>query len=87
MYLGAIYFYLPTVTQGQTVTFTLKYEGFPINYYVHDPANNVRLFGKIESSTKSGSASFTASISGIYSVQCVPTDGIIDVFTLSFTVS
>ena len=85
--LGAIYYYLPPVVAGQKITFTIKYEGAPVDYFVRTPANNVILFGRAESATKSETDSFTAGLNGVYVIQCIPAEGEIDVFTLSFIVS
>jgi hypothetical protein len=86
-YTSAYYYRLPAITQGQTVNFTLIHEGASLFYYVRDPANNVILTGTIASDTMSGSDSFTATTSGVYSIECVPSEGYVTVFSLSFSVS
>jgi hypothetical protein len=84
MYMEAYYYYLPLVSKGQTVNFTVNSSGAPLSYYVRDPANNVIMNVKIDFGTLVSSNSFIASIDGTYALECVPAEGLPTVFSLSF---
>jgi hypothetical protein len=87
LYMEAYYYYLPPLAKGQTVNFTLNNSGSPLSYWVRDPATNLIISGKMDSVTLSYSSSFTAAISGTYSIECVPAEGLPTVFSLSFSIS
>ena len=84
---NAYNYYLPSLTKGQTVNFTLKIDGAPLTYWVRDPTyTNVILTGKVDSSGTGGSGSFTALLDGVYTIECVATEGLAS-FTLFFTIT
>jgi hypothetical protein len=79
-------FFLPALTAGQTVNFTLNLDGASLNYFVRDPTFAVIQTVNIPAGTKTSSGTFKAALSGTYTIECVATEGQV-VFTLFFSIS
>jgi hypothetical protein len=80
-------YYLPALVKGQIVNFTITTGGFPLTYYIRNAANEVILNSKIEIGTLSSSGSFTVTMDGTYTMQCVPDLGLPITYFASYYIS
>ncbi len=80
-------YFLSSLLKGQIVNFTITPGGFPLTYYVRNPANDVIMNSKIEIGTLSASESFTVTMDGTYTIQCVPDLGLPTVYSVLFYIS